>query len=42
LLPIAEKFADGFAAVIQELNWKRVAVIAYIDEFMVKVKSCST
>ena len=38
LLPIAEEFANGFAAVIKELKWKRVAVIAYIDEFMVKVK----
>ena len=37
LLPIAEDFADGFVAVIKELQWKRVAVISYIDEFMDKV-----
>ena len=37
LLPIAQDFADGFVAVIKELNWKRVAVIAYIDEFMLEV-----
>ena len=38
LLPIAEEFANGFAAVIKEFNWKRVAVIAYADAFMLKVK----
>ena len=37
LLPIAQDFADGFVAVIKELNWKRVAVIAYINEFMLEV-----
>ena len=37
LLPITEDFADGFVAVIKELKWTRVAVVAYINEFMLKV-----
>ena len=38
-VPIAEEFAEGFVAVIKELKWKRVAVISYIDEFMLKVNT---
>ena len=31
LLPTAEELADGFIAVIKELKWKRIAVIAHIN-----------
>lgn len=37
LVPITEEFASGFVAVVKELNWKRVAVISYVDEFTLKV-----
>ena len=37
LLPIAEEFANGFVAVVKKLNWNRVAVISYLDEFVSKV-----
>ena len=37
LLPITEEFVNGFVALVEEFEWKRVAVIAFTDEFMLKV-----
>ena len=37
LLPITEDFADGFVAIVEKFEWKRVAVIAFTNEFMLKV-----
>lgn len=40
LVPIAEDFADGFVAVVKKLNWNRVAVLSYDDDFVVNVRKC--
>jgi len=29
MVPITEQLADGYVALVKELNWNRVAVISY-------------
>ena len=38
LVPIAEDFADGFVALVKRLNWHRVAVLSYDEDFVFNVK----
>lgn len=40
LVPIAEDFADGFVALVKRLNWNRVAVLSYDEDFVFNVKFC--
>ena len=39
LVPIAEDFADGFVAVVKRLEWNRVAVLSYDEDFVFNVNS---
>ena len=36
-VPITEQTTDGIVALINELKWKRVAVIGYDDAFNINV-----
>ena len=38
MVPIAEDFADGFVALVKILNWTRVAVLSYDEDFVFNVK----
>ena len=38
LVPIAEQAVDGYIALMKELDWKRVAVISYDDDFNMEVR----
>ena len=42
LVPITEQLADGYVALVRELNWNRVAVISYDDEFYLNVRMFDT
>ena len=33
MIPISKEFANGYAALIKEQGWKKVAVISSIDDF---------
>ena len=33
LVPITEQVIDGYVALVKELNWQRVAIISYDDDF---------
>ena len=37
MVPIIEQLADGYVALIKELNWNRVAIISYDNENYFKV-----
>ena len=37
MVPITEQLADGYVALIKELNWNRVAIISYDNENYFKV-----
>ena len=37
LVPITEQMADGYVALIEKLNWKRVTVITDEDELNLNV-----
>ena len=39
LVPEAREFSDGYVAIVKYLNWQRVAVVYYSDEFTLDV-SC--
>ena len=39
MVPITEQVVDGYVALIKELNWNRVAVISYDDDFNIDVCS---
>ena len=39
MVPITEQVADGYLALVKKLNWNRVAVITYDDDFNVNVRS---
>ena len=32
-VPITKQIIDGYVALVKELNWKRVAIISYDDDF---------
>ena len=37
MVPITEQLVDGYVALIKELNWNRVALLSYDDEFNIDV-----
>ena len=37
MVPITEQVVDGYVALVKELNWKRVAIISYDDDFNTRV-----
>ena len=37
MVPITEQLADGYVALAKRLNWNRVAVISYDNEFYLNV-----
>jgi len=37
MVPITEQVADGYVALVKKLNWKRVAIISYDDDFNINV-----
>lgn len=39
MIPTVEQLADGYLALIDELHWKRVAILSHNDEFYFNVCS---
>ena len=37
MVPITEQLVDGYVALVKELNWNRVAIISYDDDFNINV-----
>ena len=37
MVPITEQLVDGYVALLKELNWNRVALLSYDDEFNIDV-----
>ena len=37
MVPITEQLADGYVALVKELNWNRVAVVSYDEELYLRV-----
>ena len=37
LVPVTEQLVDGYVALIKDLNWNRVALISYDDDFNIDV-----
>ena len=39
MVPLTEQVADGYVALIKQLQWKRVAVISHDDDFNINVST---
>jgi len=37
LIPSLQQFADENVAIVNELNWNRVAIVSYASEFLLNV-----
>lgn len=37
MVPITKQIAEGYVALIKKLNWNRVAMISYDDDFNINV-----